>query len=64
MDKNKMVDSYEKKKAYNNKFNKETYKQIIVRINKKNDNLIKWIESKENKTAYITQLIENDMKKK
>ncbi len=61
--KKKAIEAYKKKQDYNNKFNKQTYKQFIIRVNKKNETLINWIESQENKNAYFLQLIESDMKK-
>ena len=51
-------------KATNN-WNKKTYYNVSIRIRKDNEiDIIKWLESKESKNAYIIGLIKKDMKKK
>ena len=47
---------------YIDQYQKENYKRITIKIRKDNIELINWIEQQKNKQAYITQLIENDMK--
>ncbi len=44
-------------------YQKQHYKRIVIKLKKDNIELINWIEAKDNKTAYIVNLIENDMKK-
>ena len=48
-----------------NKWNKKTYYNVSVRIRKDNEiGIIKWLEAKESKNAYIIGLIRKDMEKK
>ena len=48
-----------------NKWNKKTYYNMSVRIRKDNEiDIIKWLESKESKNAYIIGLIKKDMEKR
>lgn len=63
MDEKKALELYHKKIEYNKEFNKKTYKQISLKINKDRKDLISWIEKQENKNAYIISLIEKDMNK-
>lgn len=47
-----------------NKWNKKTYYNVSIRIRKDNEtDIIKWLESKESKNAYIIGLIKKDMEK-
>ena len=47
-----------------NKWNKKTYYNVSVRIRKDNEiDIIRWLESKESKNAYIIGLIKKDMEK-
>ena len=48
---------------YIDRYQKENYKRITIKIRKDNIELINWIEQQPNKQAYITHLIEKDMKK-
>lgn len=47
---------------YIKEFNKTNYKNIAIRINKKEIELIEWLDSKPSKNAYIIDLIKRDMK--
>ena len=48
---------------YITKFVKETYKRYEIRLNKASDaDLIDFIDSKENRTEYIKDLIRKDMR--
>ena len=48
---------------YITKFVKETYKRYEIRLNKTSDaDLIDFIDSKENRTEYIKDLIRKDMR--
>ena len=48
-----------------NKWNKKTYYNVSIRIRKDNEiDIIKWLESKESKNAYIIGLIKKDMEKR
>ena len=48
-----------------NKWNKKTYYSVSIRIRKDNEiDIIKWLESKESKNAYIIGLIKKDMEKR
>ena len=48
-----------------NKWNKKTYYNVSIRIRKDNEiDIIKWLESKSSKNAYIIGLIKKDMEKK
>lgn len=50
--------------AYNNKYNQENYKQIKLNFHIKNDaEILKKINTVENKTDYIRKLILEDLKK-
>lgn len=51
------------KKKYDQEFKKINYYRLHLMINKKNIDLINFLESKKNKTEYILNLIKNDMKK-
>ena len=47
-----------------NKWNKKTYYNVSIRIRKDNEmDIIKWLEFKESKNAYIIGLIKKDMEK-
>lgn len=48
---------------YIKQFNKKNYKNIAIRINKKETDLISWLDKQPSKNAYILELIRNDMKK-
>lgn len=48
-----------------NKWNKKTYYNVSIRIRKDNEiDIIKWLESKGSKNAYIVGLIKKDMEKR
>lgn len=51
------------KNKYDQEFKKINYQRIHLMINKKNIDLINFLNSKKNKTEYILNLIKNDMKK-
>lgn len=48
---------------YIKEFNKANYRKYEFRVKKENVDLIKWLDKKQNKTAYIINLIEKDMNK-
>ena len=51
-------------KRAQSKYEKSTIKRVVVKLHKKYDeSLIEHLESKENVTAYIKQLINSDMEK-
>ena len=52
----------EKKIKYINKYNKESYQQIMLHINKKTEaDMIEFLKSKKSKNGYIKDLIRSDM---
>lgn len=54
----------DKFKKYQSQFNSKNYKQISIRFNLKTDKkCIDKLESVENKTDYIRELIEKDLNK-
>lgn len=58
------LESYKKQKKYKNDFTKSTYKSISLMLNKTSESdIIKWLDGKENKRAYLIDLIRNDMNK-
>ena len=58
-----MAITYSDKLAYNARYNKDTYKSITVRFNKKTDaDMIEYLKNKDI-TAFIKSLIYSDMKK-
>ena len=53
----------EQRRIYNNQFQKESYKRVVVKLSKKNDrDLMRFLNRKENVTMYIKELIRADMK--
>jgi hypothetical protein len=56
-----MIDK-EQRRVYNNQFQKESYKRVVVKLSKKNDrDLMRFLNRKENVTMYIKELIRADM---
>lgn len=56
-----MIDK-EQRRIYNNQFQKESYKRVVVKLSKKNDrDLMRFLNRKENVTMYIKELIRADM---
>jgi hypothetical protein len=54
--------NYEKHKDYMKEFNKNTYRCFIVKLNKtKDEEIIKKMESLDNKNDYIRKLIQKDI---
>ena len=47
-----------------NKYDKKTYRQILLKIRKDNEEVLRWLDSKESKNAYILELIQKDIKNK
>jgi len=41
---------------------KQIYRSFLVKVRRDNLKMIKWLDSKESKNAYILKLIEEDMK--
>ena len=57
-----MIDK-EQRRIYNNQFQKESYKRVVVKLSKKNDrDLMRFLNQKDNVTMYIKELIRADMK--
>ena len=57
-----MIDK-EHRRIYNNQFQKDSYKRVVVKMSKKNDrDLMRFLNQKENVTMYIKELIRADMK--
>ena len=57
-----MIDK-EQRRIYNNQFQKDSYKRVVVKMSKKNDrDLMRFLNRKENVTMYIKELIRADMK--
>ena len=60
----KKLTPYEKKLEYNNAYNRENYRSFSIRYDKASEaKIIRWLEKKPGVKAYITDLIEADMKK-
>lgn len=56
-----MIDK-EQRRIYNNQFQKESYKRVVVKLSKKNDSdLMRFLDKKDNVTMYIKKLIRADM---
>ncbi len=56
-----MIDK-EQRRIYNNQFQKESYKRVVVKLSKKNDrDLMRFLNQKDNVTMYIKELIRADM---
>lgn len=54
---------YKRKLAYNNEYNRNNYRSFSVRFNVNGEaDIIEWLEKKKGVKAYITSLIQNDMK--
>lgn len=53
----------EAQKRATKKYEKKTYKQILLKI-RKDSNIIEWLEKQPSKNGYIINLIMEDMKKK
>lgn len=54
---------YKKKLAYNNQYNRNNYRSFSVRFNINGEaDIIEWLEKKKSVKAYLTSLIQNDMK--
>lgn len=54
---------YKKKLAYNNQYNRNNYRSFSVRFNINGEaDIIAWLEKKKGVKAYLTSLIQNDMK--
>ncbi len=61
----KKKNTYMKKLAYNNAYNRENYRSFSIRYSKENEaELIQWLESQPGVKKYISDLILADMKKK
>ena len=55
---------YKHKLNYNNEYNRTNYRSFSVRFNNKSEqDVIQWLEGQSGIKSYITQLIEEDMKK-
>lgn len=54
---------YKKKLAYNNQYNRNNYRSFSVRFNINGEtDIIEWLEKKKSVKAYLTSLIQNDMR--
>ena len=59
------MDKWKKNKIdYSNKYNKQAYINLSIRIRKDNIEVLKQLESVPSKNAYIVYLIEQDIKNK
>ncbi|MCR4950393.1 MAG: hypothetical protein K6A40_03605 [Solobacterium sp.] len=55
---------YKHKLNYNNEYNRTNYRSFSVRFNNKSEqDVIQWLEGQTGIKSYITQLIEEDMRK-
>ncbi|MBR3356286.1 MAG: hypothetical protein IKG46_00345 [Solobacterium sp.] len=55
---------YQKKLQYNNEYNRKNYRSFSIRFNIKDEaDIIEWLESKEGVKSYVTELIQNDIRK-
>lgn len=55
---------YEKKLAYNNQYNRETYRSFSIRLNRSTEaDLIQWLEDQGEVKSYLVRLIRKDMEK-
>ncbi len=48
----------------NKKYDRKTYKQVVVRVRRDEKDVLDWLESKKSKSGYILELIKEDMNKK
>ena len=59
------MDKWKKNKIdYSNKYNKQAYINLSIRIRKDNTEVLKQLESVPSKNAYIVYLIEKDIEDK
>lgn len=59
------MDKWKKNKIdYSNKYNKQAYINLSIRIRKDNTEVLKQLESVPSKNAYIVYLIEQDIENK
>ena len=57
-------DAYKKYRRYQDSYNKENYRRFGIKLRKDSDKeLIEWLESKDNVTHYLKQLIIADAHK-
>jgi hypothetical protein len=57
-------DDYEKRLEYNNTYNRNNYRSFSMRLNNtKEEELIKWLESKDSVKEYLLSLVIKDMEK-
>lgn len=55
---------YEKRLEYNNTYNRNNYRSFSMRLNNtKEEELIKWLESKDSVKEYLLSLVIKDMEK-
>lgn len=54
---------YQKNKEKHLAYNKATYRQFAIRINRAESEVISHLDQQENKSGYIVNLIKEDMKK-
>ena len=55
---------YEKRLEYNNTYNRNNYRSFSMRLNNtKEEELIKWLESKNSVKEYLLSLVIKDMEK-
>ena len=53
------------KRKYSLEYQKNNYNTVVLHFNRKYEGeIIEWLESTPNKTEFIKQLIEQDMKKR
>ena len=57
-------EDYEKRLEYNNTYNRNNYRSFSMRLNNtKEEELIKWLESKDSVKEYLLSLVIKDMEK-
>ena len=57
--------TYEKKLAYNNEYNRQNYRSFSIRMNREEEkHIINWLEKQKSLKKYIISLIEKDMREK
>ena len=57
-------ESFESYRNYQKQYNKEHYRQIIIRLNNETDkDLIEWLSSQSNLAGYIKKIAREDMEK-
>ena len=65
MEKKAEKNTYEKKLAYNNEYNRQNYRSFSIRMNREEEkHIINWLEKQKSLKKYIISLIEKDKREK